>query len=174
MIRKFTFALVALTALMGCSSSRSASPTPSAISSSVATPTSVGVAAAAPVPNAVSVSSVETSATPLATTVAAVVEVVNQPGQGVFEGARQDVADVTCASADGVWTAAGKVTNPRADSVQYRIYVSYLDPAGTTVGLIESDVSSLAAQQSAVWNTKLTSAAEGLTCVLRVERAAVG
>jgi hypothetical protein len=117
-----------------------------------------------------SAESAAASAAPTTTPVEAVIDVSNQPGTGEFAGAREDVTDVTCEAADGNWRTAGKVTNPTDDPASYRIYVSYIDAAGETLALVESDVDAVEPAATLEWSTDFASTASGLECVLRVER----
>jgi hypothetical protein len=117
-------------------------------------------------------SSDATIATPT-TTAEAVIEVATQPGSGDFVGAREDVTAVTCEQSDGVWRAAGTATNPTDTSVNYRIYVSYLDPAGETLALIEHDIDGAEPSVAGEWSTEFTSDVAEMQCILRVERAAL-
>ena len=87
-----------------------------------------------------------------------------------LEGGRADVHDTTCAAhADG-WRATGKVTNPTARPVNYRVYVSFLQ-GDTTAGIAEADRGPVGAHATVRWTTDLASTAKGLRCILRVERA---
>lgn len=126
--------------------------------------TDVATPAPAPAPTTVATSAA----------VDAVIDVDNQPGSDDYEGARDDVTDVTCTAYSGRWAAAGIVTNPTDTNVSYRIYVSYLDRAGETLGLIERDVDDVAPLEHSEWSTELESSAVDLSCVLRVERLAAG
>ena len=102
----------------------------------------------------------------------AVIEISTPPGSGRRGGARDDVEGLECASADGRWTASGDIVNPTSGAVHYRIYVSFLDPSGETVALIETDVDDVAAGATASWSAGFDSAAADVRCVLRVERLA--
>jgi hypothetical protein len=102
----------------------------------------------------------------------ALVEVSTAPGSGDFVGALEDVQGLVCSQDDGVWTASGTVVNSTVDVVDYRIYVSFLDAGGETVGLIESDSDDVAAGAEQEWSIDIEWPADDLRCVLRVERIA--
>ena len=82
------------------------------------------------------------------------------------------MSDLACAVDGGSWSVSGKVTNPTATAVDYRIYVSFLDATNDTRGLLQVDVAAVASKADADWSGQLTLAESGLTCVLRVERTA--
>lgn len=104
----------------------------------------------------------------------AVVDVSVQPGTATgFEGALKDVTDLRCESTDGVWSVSGAVTNPTTGTVSYRIYVSFLDDAGATPGLLQVDADNVAAGAGTTWTGSLDVGLDNLKCVLRVERTAV-
>jgi hypothetical protein len=86
-----------------------------------------------------------------------------------FAGGRADVHDTSCVARGRVWKAAGKVTNPAATPVSYRIYVSFL-LGDTTVGITEADPRPVASHATASWHATLPVATAGLRCILRVER----
>ena len=170
---RISFACVAVLSLAACSSGpTSSTPTagsdPTTNSSAPATDSSTNPSSS---PSEGSVPTGEPASEPVSTDAQPVIDVVNQPGTGTFDGAREDVTDVTCASNAGVWTSSGKVTNSTEAAASYRIYVSFLDAAGETLALMERDVDVLAAGASQDWSAEFTSSVEGLTCVLRVERA---
>lgn len=100
----------------------------------------------------------------------AVIDIVNQPGSGEFEGGVADAAVRKCARTKGRWSATGTITNPNNASVDYRIYVSFLDPGGETLALLETGVNDLGPNATADWSTGFSSDASDLRCVLRVER----
>lgn len=101
----------------------------------------------------------------------AVVDVKVQPGTGSgFEGALKDVTDMRCESAGGVWSVSGNVTNPTAGPVNYRVYVSFVDDAGATPGLLEVDSDNVAVGATAAWTGSLEIGLDNLKCILRVER----
>jgi hypothetical protein len=85
-------------------------------------------------------------------------------------GGRADVHDTSCTSAGGAWKAAGKVTNPTASAVNYRIYVSFLQ-GDTTVGITEADRGPVAPKATTAWAADVRVPTPGLRCILRVERA---
>jgi hypothetical protein len=101
----------------------------------------------------------------------AVIDIENQPGEGTFEGALDD-AVFECERTDTGWRATGAVTNSTAAIVGYRIFVSFLDPAGETVALLEvaDDLAVVAAGEERAWEVGFDSGADDLTCVARVER----
>jgi len=88
-----------------------------------------------------------------------------------YEGARTDVHDTTCAADGNAWTAHGKVTNSASSTARYRIYVSFLR-GDTTVGIAETAAGPVKAGATADWGAKVQVHADGLRCILRVERAA--
>jgi hypothetical protein len=100
----------------------------------------------------------------------AVIEISTPPGAPDAVGALDDVEGLECAPADGRWTASGDVVNSTSTAVRYRIYVSFLDPAGETVGLIETDVNDVVAGARASWSAGFDSDTADVRCVLRVER----
>lgn len=169
---RISTACVAVLSLAACSSGPTSStpaagsdPTNSSAQATDSSPDS----SLAPSENSVPVT--EPVGEPVSTDVQPVIDVVNQPGSGTFDGAREDVTDVTCASNAGIWTSAGTVTNSTEAAASYRIYVSFLDAAGETLALMERDVDALAAAASEDWSAEFSSSVEALTCVLRVERA---
>jgi hypothetical protein len=99
-----------------------------------------------------------------------IIDVSTAPGSGDFVGALEDVHGLVCSGDDGVWTAAGTVVNPTADVVDYRIYVSFLDAGGETVGLIETNADGVAGGAEQPWSAAVEWPAGELRCVLRVER----
>jgi hypothetical protein len=105
---------------------------------------------------------------------AVVVDVVNQPGSGDFEGAVGDVDGQTCAVAGGRWTSAGSLRNPTDAVVDYRVYVSFLDRAGETLALIERDLDHVMAGDSQAWSVVFDTSVADVRCVLRVERRVAG
>ena len=98
------------------------------------------------------------------------IDVSTAPGTGEFVGALEDVQDLACSGDDGVWTAAGTVVNPTVGAVDYRIYVSFLDAGGETVGLIEANADDVAAGAEQEWSAEIQWPTGDLRCVLRVER----
>lgn len=87
-----------------------------------------------------------------------------------FVGAKDDAHDTTCEPDGDTWITNGQVTNPEQTPVHYRIYVSYLD-GDETVGVAQTDLTSVAPDETKEWSTTITSSTVGLRCVLRVERA---
>ena len=108
--------------------------------------------------------------TPSTTQPEALIDIINQPGNGEFEGALADADVLECATTAGRWSATGTVTNPTNTTVDYRIYVSFLDTAGETLALIETDIDELDPASTADWSAGFPSEASDLRCVLRVER----
>jgi hypothetical protein len=104
------------------------------------------------------------------TTVEALIAIRDQPGDGEFDGAKDDITESDCSVVGGVWTYSGTVANPTDDDVEYRIFVAFLDQANDTLALIQAENSLLAAEQSAEFAVEFTSTATGLSCVPRVER----
>lgn len=100
----------------------------------------------------------------------ALIDIINQPGNGEFEGALADADVLECATNAGRWSATGTVTNPTNTTVDYRIYVSFLDTTGDTLALIETHIDELDPASTADWSAGFPSAASDLRCVLRVER----
>jgi hypothetical protein len=88
-----------------------------------------------------------------------------------YVGAARDVNLSTCHSSKTTTTFAGTVTNPTGTSQSYRIYVA-VTLEGSTLGLDEVDVKTLAATATSRWKGSLSGGAHGATCVLRVERTA--
>jgi len=88
-----------------------------------------------------------------------------------YDVARSDVHDTTCAADGTAWTAHGKVTNSASSSARYRIYVSFLH-GDTTVGISETAAGPVKAGATTDWDAKVKVQADGLRCILRVERAA--
>jgi hypothetical protein len=93
------------------------------------------------------------------------------PGTGEdFVGARQDVTDVGCKRDGDTWRATGAVTNPAAEPSDYRIYVSFVDAEGATRELEQVDVRAVPPDVAVRWEGTADVGADGLQCVLRVER----
>lgn len=107
---------------------------------------------------------------PVTTTPQPVVSIEHQPGTGEYIGALDDIDNLTCQQADTGWEAFGTATNPTDTDADYRIYVSFLDNNGETLGLLETDLDRLAPGTSSEWSATLTSTPASLECVLRVER----
>ena len=106
-----------------------------------------------------------------ATTKGTVTQVSVRPGTAKgFVGARADVTGLTCARSGSSWRVSGKVTNPTAAKANYRIYTSFVTQDSRTVGLLETDVSLLAAGSSQSWSGRSAIKGTGLRCILRVER----
>jgi hypothetical protein len=98
------------------------------------------------------------------------IEISTPPGSGDYVGALEDVQDMACTGVGGVWTAAGTVSNPTGDAVDYRIYVSFLDAGGETVGLVEAGAVDVAPGDGRDWSAAIDWRGSELRCVLRVER----
>ncbi len=157
----------------GTKSSVSAQGTGSSVAANSAVPGTTAAPSTSPVSSSVTSDSAPGETTTVPT---AVVDVKTQPGTATdgFEGAKADVSDSRCESTAGKWTVTGKVTNPANAAVNYRIYMSFIDAAGATPGLLEVDVDNVAAGASADWNGSLDIGLDDLKCVPRVERVAVG
>lgn len=112
-----------------------------------------------------------TEPAPSSTEAQPVIDVVHQPGEGEFEGARDDVR-YTCTSDGTTWTAEGTATNSTATTADYRIFMAFLDTSGETVALIEAEVAAVPAGESGDWSVQFASSAADLECVPRVERRA--
>ena len=93
------------------------------------------------------------------------------PGTGEdFVGARQDVKGVGCERDGATWRATGTVENPADEPADYRIYVSFVDADGTTRELRQVDVLDTPPHEEVRWEGTADIDADGLQCVLRVER----
>ena len=116
-----------------------------------------------PTPSATETESAETSP--------GITEITDPPGSGEnLVGALSDSSVTTCELQDGAWNVVGSVTNPTDGPVDYRIYVSLLNPESDTRALKQVDVPDVESGGTADWQTSIALADEGLTCVLRVER----
>jgi len=105
----------------------------------------------------------------------AVIDITVNPGTAEgFDGARADVSDLDCDLSQGRWSVTGSVTNPLAESVNYRIYTAFLDSDRKTVGLLQIDVEDVEASATRRWNGSIDVSKPDLTCVLRVERTTSG
>ena len=97
--------------------------------------------------------------------------VQNSQAEGDFTGALSDVVTSTCAADGATWVGAGTVQNSSDARVDYRIWVSFLDPSGGTLGLVQSNVNGVRAGDKGDYTAAMPyTAADALTCVLRVER----
>lgn len=140
---------VSLTGCFGSSPEETITPprdssTPSATSSTVETPT---------VPSDVYIS------------------VLNSQAEGEFVGAATDVVSSSCAGDGGVWVGAGTVGNPTEEDVNYRVWVSFIDSDGETIGLVQSNVDGVAPNETGEYAASMPYSDPGeLSCVLRVER----
>ena len=168
---RISIGCVAVLSLAACSSGPTSSTPAGSDPSNSSAPATDSSPDSSLAPSENSVPVTEPVGEPVSADVQPVIDVVNQPGSGTFDGAREDVTDVTCAANAGIWTSAGTVINSTEAAASYRIYVSFLDPAGETLALMERDVDALAAAASEDWSAEFSSAVEGLNCVLRVERA---
>jgi hypothetical protein len=116
--------------------------------------------------------STATETTTAAATSDYVQDIKTPPGSVAdIEGARSDVDVTRCEERDGTWQASGTVTNSADDNRSYRVYVAFVDPSATTRGLVETQVTDLAAGATSQWSSQLALAATtDARCVLRVER----
>lgn len=163
-------ACIALVAISGCSDDGegSAADTATAAATTISPPATVGSTVAATTGPAASVA----PTTPASTSVPdAVIDIDNQPGEGEFEGALDDV-EFECAGSDGAWTASGTVTNSTDAPAGYRVFISFLDAAGETAALVEADddLDGLEPGESREWTVSFDSPSASLDCVARVER----
>lgn len=161
-------------ATTGCSDDGGGSAADTASTTAVTTgpPATVATTAASTTVTTASASSSRSSTAPVSTSVPdAVIDIDNQPGEGEFEGALDDVV-FECAGSDGAWSASGTVTNSTDAAAGYRIFISFLDDAGETVALLEAadDLDGLEPGEARDWAVSFDSAAASLTCVPRVER----
>ena len=113
----------------------------------------------------------EKSGSPTTTTQPFVSNSKNTPGTLTnFVGAKHDVHDTKCTHDSASWSTDGKVTNPTATTVRYRIYVSFLN-GDTTVALAEVNVGKVGTKKTQDWHQGVKVSGKDLRCVLRVERA---
>jgi hypothetical protein len=89
-----------------------------------------------------------------------------------YEGARRDVADISCTPGKTATRVAGAVTNPTDQPQGYRLFVSVLVD-GATVDIRDVSVPRVEPRASTTWDTTLQATGE-VECVLRVERIALG
>lgn len=108
--------------------------------------------------------------TPTDTKAPTVTEITDQPGsvEG-FVGALEDAEVKRCERDGDGWVAAGTVDNPTDRTQSYRLYISAMAD-GDTRGIVQVDVASVAAGESAAWKAEFALPDNDLTCVLRVER----
>ncbi len=99
-----------------------------------------------------------------------IVDIRDQPGDEEATGARDDVGQLTCEADGDGWRAAARVTNSTDAVASYRIFVSFLDAEGETLGVTQVDVDVLEPGESDDWDGSLAVSGDGLDCVLRVER----
>jgi hypothetical protein len=107
------------------------------------------------------------SAAPTPTPTPSVLPGTSQDG---FTGALEDVEGLDCRAAGEGWAFSGTVRNPTAEPADYRIYVALLDDAQQTRSVTQVTVDDLAAGEQRPWQGSADVDAEGLRCVLRVER----
>ena len=105
---------------------------------------------------------------------AVVQDVTDSPRTEGYDGARDDVTDLTCEQEGGVWRVGGTLTNPTAAAVDYRIFTAFLDAENETRGLLQTDVTVVEPAEARAWTGELALDADDLTCGLRVERTGVG
>lgn len=99
-----------------------------------------------------------------------VVDITEQQGSvEEFVGALEDAETDRCEAAEGGWVGEGTVTNPTGAAQSYRLYVAFTEN-GDTRGLVQVDVESVPAGESAPWRAEADLSGDGLQCVLRVER----
>ena len=110
------------------------------------------------------------AATTRTTKPAFVANTQNTPGTlENFVGAHADIRDTKCVSSAKGWTATGTAKNPTTQTMQYRIFVSFLD-GDTTVGIAETDVRARG-RATTDWTATVGADGKDLRCILRVERA---
>lgn len=161
---------IALVAITGCSDDgeRAADGTATTTATTISPPATVGGTVASTTGPDVSVA----PTTPASTSVPdAVIDIDNQPGEGEYEGALDDLA-FECVGSDGTWSASGTVTNSTDAPAGYRVFISFLDDAGETAALVEADddLDGLEPGESREWAVSFDSSSASLTCVPRVER----
>lgn len=169
--RQVALAAIMLAMLPACSDERSASPTsqPTTTSTSRSEPNDTADPTAHTTAPTHEPSAVATDA-PVTTTPQPVVSIEHQPGTGDYVGALEDIDNLTCQQTDSGWEASGNATNPTDTDADYRIYVSFLDDNGETLGLLETNLDGLTPATSGEWSATLTPTTASLECVLRVER----
>lgn len=98
------------------------------------------------------------------------VQITDQQGsvEG-FVGASDDAELDRCEAANDGWLAEGTVTNPTEVAQAYRIYVAF-NKNRDTQGLVQVDLESVAAGESASWKAEAPISGQKLQCILRVER----
>jgi hypothetical protein len=99
------------------------------------------------------------------------VDVDNSQAEGDFVGALTDVVASSCEADGSNWVGSGTVVNSSESGADYRIWVSFLDSEGETVGLVQSNVDGIRAGNPGDFSATMPYAGtDALTCVLRVER----
>ena len=107
-------------------------------------------------------------------TVADIIDTEHEPASGEFVGALSDISNQTCEQQDDGWHVTGEATNPTAATVDYRIYISLVNGATVTRGLVETEVLSVAAGSVGDFDTVIALPDNDLRCILRVERRSTG
>jgi len=97
-------------------------------------------------------------------------DVTHPPAEGEFVGALLDVSAHTCEQTPAGWRVTGTATNPTADEVDYRVYISLLNSSLITRALVEAEVVSVASGEAGTFDTLIALGDGDLRCVLRVER----
>ena len=101
------------------------------------------------------------------------VDTVNSQAEGDFQGAASDVTAQSCEASEGTWLGSGTLTNPTDATVDYRVWVAFLNPSGDTVGLVQSNADGVKPGKTGEYAAAMPYVgADALTCVLRVERRA--
>lgn len=86
-----------------------------------------------------------------------------------FVGANDDATMENCKAKGKSWVSDGTVKNSAKDTQSYRIYVAF-NRGKDTQGLVQTDLKSVAAGDTAKWKVEAPISGEDLSCVLRVER----
>lgn len=86
-----------------------------------------------------------------------------------FVGAAEDATVVHCAGDGDGWSSSGSVENPTDEPQSYRLYVAF-NQNRDTIGLVQVDLQTVPAGESAEWTVEAPITGDDLTCVLRVER----
>lgn len=157
--------VVAVVALGGCDADPDDSGTVGSTAPQPSMVTETAVAGDATEP-----STTTSTSTSVAAAAPVLIDVVNQPGTGEFDGAVGDIADQSCTVAAGRWTSAGSVRNSTEAAADYRVYVSFLDPEGETLALVERDLDAVGADESQQWSVVFDTSVTDVRCVLRIER----
>lgn len=99
------------------------------------------------------------------------VDVDNSQGEGDYVGALTDMVASSCAGDGGVLYGSGTVKNPSDVTVNYRIWVSFIDSDGETIGLVQDNVDGIDPGQQGDFATQMPyTGSDAVTCVYRVER----